>query len=63
MALREIAKFSRKDAEAYPKYEAMLTRVADFLAPMLVQTPPNPFSAARRRVSSAEGATSRRSRR
>jgi len=40
---REIAKFSAKDAEAYPKYEAMLTRVADFLEPLLVQTPPDPW--------------------
>ncbi len=40
---REIAKFSTKDAEAYPKYEAMLTRVADFLEPLLVQTPPDPW--------------------
>lgn len=40
---REIAKFSVKDAENYPKYEAMLTRVADFLEPLLVQTPPDPF--------------------
>ena len=43
MTKREIAKFSTKDAEAYPKYEAMLTRVADFLEPLLVQTPPDPF--------------------
>ena len=40
---REIAKFSEKDAEAYPKYEEMLTRVADFLEPMLGQTPPDPW--------------------
>ncbi len=40
---REIAKFSAKDAENYPKYEAMLTRVADFLEPLLIQTPPDPF--------------------
>ena len=40
---REIAKFSTKDAEAYPKYEEMLTRVADFLEPLLTQTPPDPF--------------------
>jgi len=40
---REIAKFSKKDADAYPKYEAMLTRVADFLEPLLVQTPPDPW--------------------
>src|SRR4051794_22032155 len=43
MTHREIAKFSRKDADAYPKYEEMLTRVADFLEPMLVKTPPDPF--------------------
>src|SRR5262245_5100434 len=43
MTHREIAKFSRKDAEAYPKYEAMLTRVADYLEPMLDQSPPDPF--------------------
>src|SRR5947207_1433706 len=44
MTLKEIAKFSSKDANSYPKYEAMLTRVADFLEPMLAQTPPDPFS-------------------
>lgn len=38
---REIAKFSARDAEAYPQYEAMLERVADVLEPTLVQTPPN----------------------
>src|SRR6478735_466187 len=43
MTHREIAKFSAKDAEAYPKYEDMLTRVADFLEPLLTQTPPDPF--------------------
>src|SRR5580692_10161414 len=41
---REVSKFSAKDAETLPKYEEMLTRVADFLEPMLVQTPPNPWS-------------------
>ena len=44
MTYREISKFSKKDAENYPKYEEMLTRVADFLEPMLSQTPPDPFS-------------------
>ena len=43
LTLREIAKFSAKDAEAYPRYEAMLTRVADFLEPLLVQSPPDPW--------------------
>jgi phytoene dehydrogenase-like protein len=38
---REISKFSPKDADAYPKYEAMLERVADVLEPTLVQKPPN----------------------
>ena len=41
---REISKFSTKDAEALPRYEAMLLRVADFLEPLLEETPPNPWS-------------------
>ncbi|HKT60490.1 MAG TPA: NAD(P)/FAD-dependent oxidoreductase, partial [Gemmatimonadales bacterium] len=41
---REIAKFSTRDAEALPRYEAMLERVADFLEPTLTMTPPNPWS-------------------
>jgi phytoene dehydrogenase-like protein len=44
MTHREIAKFSPKDAENYPKYEDMLTRVADYLEPQLEETPPDPFS-------------------
>jgi phytoene dehydrogenase-like protein len=40
----EVAKFSAKDADNLPRYEAMLLRVADFLEPMLDETPPNPFS-------------------
>lgn len=43
LTAREIAKFSARDAEAYPRYEAMLTRVADFLEPLLSRTPPDPF--------------------
>ncbi|MEO8032576.1 MAG: NAD(P)/FAD-dependent oxidoreductase [Gemmatimonadota bacterium] len=46
MTHREVAKFSKKDAENLPKYEAMLERVADFLEPTLIQTPPNPWSMA-----------------
>jgi phytoene dehydrogenase-like protein len=38
---REIAKFSARDAENYPKYEAMLERVADVIEPTLLMTPPN----------------------
>ena len=41
---REVSKFSEKDADALPKYEAMLERVADFLEPTLTMTPPNPWS-------------------
>jgi phytoene dehydrogenase-like protein len=38
---REIAKFSPRDAENYPRYEAMLERVADVLEPTLMMAPPN----------------------
>ncbi len=37
----EISKFSAADAAKYPLYEAMLERVASFVEPTLVQTPPN----------------------
>ncbi|MBV9271386.1 MAG: NAD(P)/FAD-dependent oxidoreductase, partial [Candidatus Eremiobacteraeota bacterium] len=37
----EIAKFSQKDAQNYPKYEAMLERVASVIEPTLVKRPPN----------------------
>ncbi len=37
----EIAKFSRRDAERYPEYERMLSRVAVFVEPTLSQIPPN----------------------
>ncbi len=37
----EIAKFSKRDAEAYPQYEAMLERVAAVIEPTLTQIPPN----------------------
>ena len=41
---REVSKFSTKDAAALPKYEQMLERVAAFIEPTLIQTPPNPWS-------------------
>src|SRR5688572_4913650 len=44
MTHREVSKFSKQDAENLPKFEAMLERVANFLEPMLVETPPNPWS-------------------
>ena len=37
----EISKFSARDAESFPKYEAMLERVASVVEPTLVQIPPN----------------------
>jgi phytoene dehydrogenase-like protein len=44
----EIAKFSRRDAEAYPLYEDCLERLARFIEPLLLEAPPNlpPRSAA-----------------
>jgi phytoene dehydrogenase-like protein len=40
----EIAKFSKKDAEAYPKYEHLLSELAGFVEPILMMNPPNPLS-------------------
>jgi len=44
MTRREVSKFSKKDADNLPKFEAMLERIAGFLEPMLLETPPNPWS-------------------
>lgn len=44
MTRREISKFSSNDAANLPKFEAMLERIASFLEPMLLETPPNPWS-------------------
>src|SRR6516162_7474470 len=38
---REISKFSARDAENYPRYEAMLERVAEVIEPTLTRSPPN----------------------
>jgi phytoene dehydrogenase-like protein len=40
---REISKFSAKDADAYPKYNAFLERVAAVLEPVLSQAAPDPL--------------------
>ena len=40
---REIAKFSRRDAEAYPKYNSLLERVAQVLEPTLNKAAPDPL--------------------
>ncbi|HEY1655087.1 MAG TPA: NAD(P)/FAD-dependent oxidoreductase [Candidatus Tumulicola sp.] len=39
--VEEISKFSKRDAERYPHYEAMLERVASVVEPTLTQVPPN----------------------
>src|SRR5438477_9534025 len=39
--LEEIAKFSRRDAEAYPSYEEHLERLSVFVESMLLTTPPD----------------------
>jgi len=41
---REVTKFSSRDAERLPRYEAMLERVARWVEPTLLQTPPDPWS-------------------
>jgi phytoene dehydrogenase-like protein len=38
---KEIAKFSVRDAERYPRYEAMLERVAGVIEPTLTTSPPD----------------------
>ena len=40
---REISKFSPKDAEAYPKYNALLERIAEVLEPILDRAAPDPL--------------------
>lgn len=38
---KEFARFSKKDAEAYPKYDAALEKVANVLRDLSLQIPPN----------------------
>ena len=38
---KEIGKFSQRDAERYPRYEAMLERVAEVIEPTLTMSPPD----------------------
>ncbi len=53
---REIAKFSERDAEAYPKYNRLLERVAAVLEPLLMQSAPDvlPISADKRKIGVAK---------
>jgi len=41
---QEIRKFSARDAERYEDYEKSLNRLAEFVEPLLLMTPPNPTS-------------------
>jgi len=41
---REVSKFSARDADRLPAYEAMLERVARLVEPTLLETPPDPWS-------------------
>lgn len=41
---REIARFSKKDAEAYDRYARDVTRQCRFIQPLLMRTAPDPFS-------------------
>ncbi len=43
LSSREVAKFSRRDAEALPRYEAMLDRFARVVEPLLDRAPPDVF--------------------
>ena len=40
--IEEISKFSKKDAENYPKFEAMLDEMAGIIEPLMTMVPPNP---------------------
>ena len=40
--IKEISKFSKKDTENYPKFEAMLDEMAHILEPLMTMVPPNP---------------------
>jgi phytoene dehydrogenase-like protein len=39
--VREIAKFSKKDAERYPSYQAHIGRIAEVLRGLMLEAPPN----------------------
>ena len=58
---REIAKFSQRDAENHPRYQAFLERVAQVLEPLLTQAAPDPLPlpAALARWVSASGCATR----
>jgi len=50
MTHREVSKFSARDADSLPKFEAMLERIAAFIEPTLLETPPDPWSSSPRNL-------------
>jgi phytoene dehydrogenase-like protein len=42
--VEQIGKFSQRDAEVFPRYEAMLDRLSQFIEPTLLEPPPDPQS-------------------
>ena len=48
MTHREVSKFSARDADNLPRFEAMLERIAAFIEPTLLETPPDPWSSSPR---------------
>ena len=48
--LKEIAKFSKKDAAIYPKFHAMLERIGTFLRPLILKPPPEVDAASPREL-------------
>ncbi len=43
-SVEEISKFSKHDAEVWEEYESMLNRLAEFIEPLILMTPPDPTS-------------------
>src|SRR5262249_47337187 len=41
VSLESIARFSKKDAEAFPEFEKWIGRIADIMGPLLMKTPPH----------------------
>src|SRR5687767_14710442 len=50
MTAREVEQFSPRDAEALPRFWAMLERIAGLIEPTLIETPPDPWSMAPRNL-------------
>jgi phytoene dehydrogenase-like protein len=40
----EISKFSKRDADVFEEYESTLNRLAEFIEPLMMTTPPDPTS-------------------